>query len=55
MMDLGFEPSLEPVDYDVPRCPICGQECETIYLDKDGAVVGCDDCMKKLDAWEWAG
>ena len=37
-----------------PVCPICGKECETIYLDKDGEEVGCDVCIRTKDAWEWA-
>jgi len=35
-----------------PRCPICGEECETIYKDRYGAYVGCDVCMETKDAWE---
>lgn len=42
----------EPVD-DVVECPICGKECETIYLDTDGDAFGCDVCVKKVDAYEW--
>lgn len=37
-----------------PTCPICGAECETIFLDKDGTEFGCDQCIQTLDAWEWA-
>lgn len=35
-----------------PRCPICGEECETVYKDRYGAYVGCDVCMETKDAWE---
>jgi len=34
----------------VPRCPVCGEECETIYYDKDGEYFGCDQCVKTKDA-----
>ena len=36
-----------------PVCPICGKDCETIYMDKDGDVFGCDQCIRTKDAWEW--
>ena len=36
-----------------PVCPICGQACETIYMDADETEVGCDQCIQTKDAWEW--
>lgn len=36
-----------------PVCPICGKECETIYMDKDGTEVGCDRCIQTQDALEY--
>lgn len=41
-----------PVEVRWPRCPICGQECETIYQNAQGETVGCDNCVEALDAWE---
>ena len=41
------------IDYEVPVCPICGEECDTIYK-KDGEVIGCYHCIDAVDAWEWA-
>ena len=35
-----------------PRCPCCGEECETLYRDRAGFIVGCENCMETLDAWE---
>lgn len=35
-----------------PVCPICGQECETIYTDTLGIIEGCDGCLTAKDAWE---
>ena len=29
-----------------PVCPICGNECETMYTDLNGEVLGCDCCVK---------
>lgn len=37
----------------VPECPICGEECEMIYLDRDGNEVGCEHCIQSTDAWQW--
>lgn len=34
-----------------PRCPICNEECETIYM-QDCEVVGCNECVGTKDAWE---
>ena len=46
--DYPAPPSEEPM----PVCPICGEECETVYL-RDGQPVGCDRCLLELDADEW--
>lgn len=36
-----------------PRCPICGAEADTYYLDKDNIIVGCGFCVKTTDAYEY--
>lgn len=36
-----------------PRCPCCGEECETLYRALSGAVVGCEKCVDALDVWEY--
>lgn len=35
-----------------PICPICGEETDTIYKDREGEIVGCDECIRSVDAWE---
>lgn len=35
-----------------PRCPVCGDECETLYKDQYGEVFGCNNCVETVDAWE---
>lgn len=35
-----------------PICPVCGDECDSVYLDHTGQVVGCTSCLKLEDAWE---
>lgn len=43
-------PHAEPV-----KCPVCGKECETIYTDRFmDDVVGCDMCIARKDAHDWA-
>lgn len=37
----------------VPVCPVCGQDCRTIYRAHDFTVVGCDQCIDSLDAYMW--
>lgn len=41
-----------PAD-DSVRCPVCGEECDTIYEDRNGDAFGCEWCTRKLDAWDW--
>lgn len=33
-----------------PRCPVCGKECETIYL-IGTTIIGCDRCYNN-DEWK---
>ncbi len=35
-----------------PVCPVCGEECETIYRDHSGGIFGCDVCVIISNAWE---
>ena len=35
----------------IPVCPVCGKECDTVYLDYEGAVAGCDRCIFMEDAY----
>ena len=39
----------KPVEY---RCPVCGEECETVYRNAQGEIVGCNECVERVDAWE---
>lgn len=45
----GYPNGKEPV---YPICPVCGEECETIYVDMYGQHIGCDICVTTKDAWE---
>lgn len=28
------------------KCPLCGGECEKVYFDTLGDIVGCDVCLE---------
>lgn len=45
----GYPDGKEPT---YPCCPVCGQECETVYKTKTLEVIGCDRCLRPVDAWE---
>lgn len=35
-------------------CPVCGTEnVDVFYEDMNGDIVGCDECITKLDAWDY--
>ena len=40
-----------PLAVRYPHCPVCGDECETIY--KQGSeILGCENCIAADNAWE---
>ena len=41
-------------DYEPVFCPVCDEECETIYRDKFGEVFGCENCITTQESYEWA-
>ena len=51
MTDYHFEPPV-PDEY-IPYCPVCGEECDTVYVDLYDDIVGCDQCMNMEDAYEY--
>ena len=51
MEDYRIEPP-DTADF-VPHCPVCGKECDTVYLDKDLEVFGCERCITMHDAYEY--
>ena len=44
---------LEPEEYSMPICPICGEECEEFYFNRDGNICGCDNCISVKNAVEY--
>lgn len=51
-MDIPERPLEPPEPEAAPCCPCCGEECETLYRDRAWRIVGCENCMETLDAWE---
>ena len=45
----GYPDGKEPVS---PICPVCGRECETVFKDISGEIVGCDECLDPITAWD---
>lgn len=46
----GYPGGTEPP---LPVCPICGEECETVYRESGTAnILGCNNCLIQEDAWE---
>lgn len=40
-------------DSDNVRCPVCNEICDTIYMDKNGKVFACDNCVIDQDSYTW--
>ena len=51
-MGWGVHDYPTPQEKPQPVCPVCYQECYTVYL-VNGEVVGCDNCVLELNAYEW--
>lgn len=45
------ERPLEPPEYREPRCPLCGEIARAAFR-RGGETVGCDNCLKRLEAYE---
>lgn len=52
-MGWGVHDNPEPPEPPVVCCPCCSQECDTVYLNVNGAVIGCDNCIMEVRAVDW--
>lgn len=50
--DIGLATNPEEPTRPSPTCPVCGEECYTIYYDRDKSVVGCENCVDTKRACE---
>ena len=52
--DAPLTPPEDGIDLEhLPRCPVCGEVCETIYLNCYNEPVGCDGCLTQVEAREY--
>ena len=42
-----------PEQESLPMCPVCGEECETIYTDLYDEVCGCENCLTAYDSCDY--
>ena len=42
-----------PPEYHVIKCPVCGAEEPTWLFEVDGDVIGCTECVRKVDPEDW--
>ena len=53
MTTYGHQDNPFPQDEpDCPICPVCGEECETLYR-QGNEILGCDNCSVGVNALEW--
>ena len=37
---------------EMPIWPICGEETNDFYVSEHDEIIGCPECVRKIDAWE---
>ena len=37
----------------LPVCPCCGEETEDYYIDLAGDIIGCENCVRRRDDYEY--
>ena len=42
-----------PPERDPFFCPICGEDCDELYLDNYGEIVGCDNCIREISVYDY--
>jgi len=47
-MGWGVHDYPDPPDYTVPICPVCGEETDTLYADRDGEISGATTASRRL-------
>lgn len=44
---------MEPWEPELPKCPVCGEDCRTFYLDFTSEIIGCNRCIRDVDSFVW--
>ena len=52
MYQLRIEPRLDPPEYDVAICPVCGGECRYLFLNINRDVICCDVCKEEREEFD---
>ena len=34
-------------------CPVCNEENPEYFFVSDGDVIGCSQCVERIDPWDW--
>lgn len=34
-------------------CPMCGEQCDFIYINEDKEAIGCDVCVTRVPSWRY--
>ncbi len=46
----GYPPDMVPD----PVCPVCGAKDPDYIYKMDNSVIGCSECIERMDAGDWA-
>lgn len=52
-MGWGVHDYPSPPEPDEAYCPVCGSACEKFYRSLNGEILGCDECIDEVDAFEY--
>ena len=53
MLNTGYPWPVKHEEFEEPVCPMCGQKAIDFYLDRDDDIIGCDNCVCKVDAGDY--
>lgn len=52
-MGWGVHDYPTPPEQEEIRCPVCGEECDTVVINENQEVIGCENCLTIRDAQFW--
>lgn len=52
-MGWGVHDYPSPPEPDEAYCPVCGSTCGKYYRSLNGEILGCDECVEEIDAFEY--
>lgn len=48
-----YRERLTPPEPDEAYCPVCGSSCGKYFRSLNGEILGCDECVEEVDAFEY--